>query len=129
MPFLPLGWTFTLPSAPPPAPTPLPWTPKYQSEQWMQTDGSDIKGQPRLGDAVVHVPTCTTININAWDTDEIRTIMQAELLAIYTALDTFATHEWVGIFTDSLSSLQAIRHRYTTKGLAALRNITTTCPY
>ena len=39
--------------------------------------------------------------------------MRAELVAIYTALDKFAAHEWVGIFTDSLSSLQAIRHRYT----------------
>jgi hypothetical protein len=39
--------------------------------------------------------------------------MRAELVAMYTALDKFATHEWVGIFADSLSNLQAIRHRYT----------------
>jgi ribonuclease HI len=42
--------------------------------------------------------------------------MRAELVAIYTALDKVAIHEWVGIFTDSLSSLQAIRHRYTNPG-------------
>jgi ribonuclease HI len=42
--------------------------------------------------------------------------MRAELGAIYTALDKFAAHEWVGIFTDSLSSLQAIRHCYTNPG-------------
>ena len=42
--------------------------------------------------------------------------MRVELVAIYTALGKFAAHEWVGIFTDSLSSLQAIRHRYTNPG-------------
>ncbi len=35
--------------------------------------------------------------------------MRAELVAVFTALDEFTTHEWVGSFTDSLSSLQAIR--------------------
>ncbi len=62
---------------------------------------------------MVHVPTCTTIYIDAGGTEEIRTIMRAELVAIYSALDKFATHEWLGIFTDSLSSLQPIRQRYT----------------
>jgi len=42
--------------------------------------------------------------------------MRVELVAIYTALDNFATHEWVGIFTYSLSNLHAIRHRYTNSG-------------
>ena len=38
--------------------------------------------------------------------------MRTELVAIYTALATFVSHEWVGVFTDSLTSLQAIqRHR------------------
>ena len=82
----------------------------------MYTDGSDITGQPRLGAAVAHVPTCTTIYIDAEGTDETRTITRVELVAIYTALDKFAAHEWVGICTDSLSSLQAIRHRYTNPG-------------
>jgi ribonuclease HI len=48
--------------------------------------------------------------------------MRAELVAIYTALDKFATHEWVGIFTDSLSSLHAIRHRYTHQGPRSPQN-------
>ena len=42
--------------------------------------------------------------------------MRTELVAIYTALDKFATYEWVEIFTYSLSSIQAIRHRYTNPG-------------
>ena len=42
---------------------------------------------------LVHVPTFTTIYIDAGDTDETRTIMRAELVAIYTALDKFAAHE------------------------------------
>jgi hypothetical protein len=84
---------------------PLPWILKYQPEKWVYTDGSEIKGQPRLGVAVVHVPTCTIICIYARGTKETRIVMRAELVAIYTALDKIATHEWVGSFTDSLSSL------------------------
>ena len=68
IPFLPRGGAFTLPSAPLLAPTPLMWTPKYQPEQWMYTDGSDFKGHPRLGAAVIHAPTCTTIYIDAGGT-------------------------------------------------------------
>ena len=49
-------------------------------------------------------------------TGETRILKGAELVAVYTALDNFAAHEWVRIFTDSLSSLQAIRHRYTNQG-------------
>ena len=101
---------------------PLPWTPKYRPEQWVYTDGSDIKGQPRLGAAVVHVPTCTTIYIYARVTEGTRTRMRAELVTIYTALDKFATREWVGIFTDFLSNLQAIRHRSTNPGTRGPRN-------
>jgi len=88
----------------------------FRPEQWVHADGSDTKGQPRLGALVVHVPTCTTIYIDAGGTNETRTFMVADLVAIYSALDKFATHEWVGIFTDSLSSLHAIRHRYTNQG-------------
>jgi hypothetical protein len=87
------------------APTPLQWVPKCRPEQWVYTDGSDIKGQPRLGAAVVHVPTCKTLYIDARGIKETRTIMLAELVAIYTALDKFDAHEWVGIFTYPLSSL------------------------
>ena len=39
-----------------------------------------------------------------------------ELVAIYTALDKFATYEWMGIFTDFLSNLHAIRHSDTHQG-------------
>jgi hypothetical protein len=42
--------------------------------------------------------------------------MRAELVAIHTALTIFASHELIGIFTDSLSSLQAIRHHYSIPG-------------
>ncbi len=42
--------------------------------------------------------------------------MRVELVAIHTTLYTFATHEMVGIFTDSLSSLQAIKYHYTNPG-------------
>jgi ribonuclease HI len=71
-------------------------------------DGSDIEGYPRLGAAVVHKPTSTTIFIDAPETEKTRTIMRAELAVIYTALTTFKDHEWIGVFTDSLSVLQAM---------------------
>ena len=53
----------------------------------------------------MYVSTSTTIYIDAEGTKETHTIARAELMAIFTALDKFATHEWVGIFTGSLSSL------------------------
>ena len=92
------------------AQAPYPWAPKFLPEQWVYTDGSDITGHPRLGAAVVHIPTSTTIYIDAAGTEETRTIMRAELVAIHTALSTFSTHSWIGVFTYSMSSLRAIRH-------------------
>ena len=71
---------------------------------------------------MVHVPSCTTLYIDAEGTKETRTIMRAELVEIYTALEQFATHEWVGIFTDSLSIMHSIRHRYTYQGPSSLPN-------
>ena len=64
----------------------------------------------------MHIPTSTTIYIDAAGTEENRTIMRAELVAIHTALSTLSTHNWLGIFTDSLSSLQANRHHHTNPG-------------
>jgi hypothetical protein len=87
--------------APPPAPHL--WTPKYIPENY--TDGSKIDGHPRLGASVVHIPTATTIYIDAAGTEETRTILRAELVAIHTALTTLASLEWTGVFTDSLSNL------------------------
>jgi hypothetical protein len=42
--------------------------------------------------------------------------MRSELVAMHTALTTFTAHEWVDIFTDSLSNLQAIKHYHTNPG-------------
>ena len=88
----------------------------------MYTDGSNIKGHPRLGATVVHVPTCTILYIDAGGTKETRTIMRVELVAIHKALDTISTHEWIWIFTGSLSKLYAIRHRYTHQGPSSPQN-------
>ena len=73
-------------------PRPIPWAPKFSPEDWVYTDGSDIKDQPRLGAAVVHIPTRTTIYISATGCEETRTIMRAELVAIHTALTKFEDH-------------------------------------
>jgi predicted enzyme related to lactoylglutathione lyase len=70
-----------------------------------------------LGAAVVHIPTCTTIYIDAAGCEETRTIVRAELVAIHTALTRFEDNSWIGIFTDSLSSLHAIRLHYYRPGL------------
>ena len=77
----------------------------FLPKERVYTDGSDIKGHPRQGAAVVHTPTCTTIYIDATGSEETRTIMRAELVAIHTALTIFEDHSWMGVFTDSLSSL------------------------
>jgi ribonuclease HI len=71
---------------------------------------------------VVHIPATTTIYIDAARTDETRTIMSAELVAIHMALITFAALEWVGIFIDSLSSLQVIEHHNTNRGLGGAKH-------
>jgi len=71
-----------------------------------------------LGAAMVHIPTRTTIYIDATGCEETRIIMRAELVAIHTALTRFENHSWICIFTDSLSSLQAIRLHYYKLGLA-----------
>jgi hypothetical protein len=103
------------------APSPYPWAPKFLPEQWVYTDSSDITGHPRLAAAVVHIPTSTTIYIDFAGTEETRTIMRDKLVAIHTALSTFSTHNWIDIFTDSLSSLQAIMHHHTNPGTTSAK--------
>ena len=44
--------------------------------------------------------------------------MRAELVAIHTALTRFEDHSWLGVFTDSLSSLHAIHLHYYRPGLS-----------
>jgi hypothetical protein len=83
----------TFPSLPLTPPTPYPWTPLFLLKQWLYTDGSNIKGQCRLGAAVAHVPSCTTIYIDAGGTNETRAIMRVELMVIHTALDKFVAHK------------------------------------
>ena len=71
---------------------------------------------------MVHIPTSTTIFIDAAGTEETRTIIRAELVAIHTALTTFENHEWIGVFTDSLSSLQTIRQKHSYLGSQGTKN-------
>ena len=47
------------------APAPYPWAPKFLPDHWVYTYGFDITGHPRLGAEVVHIPTITTIYIDA----------------------------------------------------------------
>jgi hypothetical protein len=78
---------------------------------------------------VVHVPTCIAIYINAGGTDETRTIMRAELVAIFTALNKFATHEWCGSLRTPSPAYITSGTNTQTKGLAVLNTINTTCSY
>jgi len=64
----------------------------------------------------VHIPSDTTVYIDAAGTKEICTIMRAEPVVILTALTKFATHPWISIFTNSLSSLHAIRNHHANPG-------------
>ena len=97
-----------LPPTPPP-PTPAPWTPQFDPGSWIYTDGSLIDGESRLGAAVIHSPSKTALHIDASGIAETHTIMRAELVAIYVALDRFRYLKDFRLFTDSLSSLQAIQ--------------------
>ena len=60
---------------------------------------------------MIHIPTLTTLHIDASGHEETHTIMRAELVAIYVALDRLNALVDFSLFTDSLSSLQAIRKR------------------
>ena len=73
-------------------PAPELWTRKFTPEAWVYTNGSDIKGQTRLGAAVIHIPTRTTLYIDEAASEETRTAMRAALIAIYTALTRFHDH-------------------------------------
>ena len=104
-------------------PVPHLWALKYIPENLVYTDGSDIDGHPRLGASVVTIPTATTIYIiDAIGAEEPRTIMRAELVAIHMALTIFASHEWIEIFANSLSSLQAIDHHNTNPGIGGAKH-------
>ncbi len=70
----------------------------------------------------MHIPTSTITYKDAAGTEETRTIMRTELVAIHTALSTLYNHMWICIFTDSLSSLQAIRHHYTNPGTTSAKH-------
>ncbi len=68
---------------------------------------------------MVHIPTIITIiniYIDVAGTEEPRISIRAELVANHTAFTTFSTHEWIDIFTDFLSTLQAIRQHHTNPG-------------
>ncbi len=99
-------------------PSPIYWTPRFLPEEWVYTDGLDIKGYPRLGAAVVNIPTRTTIYIDAAGCEEISTIIRDEQVAIHTALTRFEDHSWLGVFIYSISILQAIRLHYYRRGLS-----------
>jgi len=91
-------------------PQPIPWQSLHNLKQEIYTDGSLKKGQPRIGAAVIHSPANTTTYIDAPGQDETHTIMRAELVAIQVALNTYKDDPWVGIFTYSQTSLQAIQN-------------------
>ena len=70
---------------------------EIHSGKLVYTDGTGIKGQPRLGAAMVHIPTRTTIYIDTTGIKENRTITREELVAIHTAVTTIASQDWIGI--------------------------------
>ena len=83
---------------------------RSKPNEWIYTDGSLKKGQPRIGAAVKHSHTNTTTYIGASGQDETYTIVRAELVAIQVALSIYKDDPWIGIFTDSQTSLHAIQN-------------------
>jgi ribonuclease HI len=91
-------------------PKPIPWQPLHNPEKWTCTDGSYKESKPRLGASVIHSPTNTTTYIDASGQEETHTIMRAEQAAIHVALNVHKHEPWLGIFTDSKTSLHAIKN-------------------
>ena len=73
-------------------------------------DRSYKEGKPRLGASVIHSPTNTTTYIDASGQAETHIIMRAELAAIHVAFTAHKHDPWLGIFTDSKTSLHAIQN-------------------
>jgi ribonuclease HI len=110
LPTLPRHYNTTHPQINTTPPQPIPWQPLHNPEKWTYTDGSYKEGKPRLGASVIHSPTNTTTYIDASGQEETHTIMRAELAAIHVALNVHKHDPWLGIFTDSKTSLHAIQN-------------------
>ena len=83
------------------------WTPAHDSGSFVYTDGSKKDDAPFLGAAVYHAPSNTTTYINATGMAECNTVVRAELVAIYEAMERY-NDQHIHILTDSLTAIQKI---------------------
>ena len=97
LPFLRQIHNLTLAPSPTP-PHPTIWKPLHNPSEWIYISGSLKTGRPRLGASVIHSATYTTSYIDASGLKETHTIMRAEFVAIYVALEKYKNDKWIGIF-------------------------------
>ena len=85
------------------------WQPAHDPAKFTYTDGSTKEGCPILGAAVYHAPTQQiTLHINATGIAECNTIVRAEVIAIYEALQQYPDLQELHILTDSLTAIKTL---------------------
>ena len=82
------------------------WDPK----RFVYTDGSQKRGNPTLGAAIVNPETGITYHIESKSQEERHTINRAELAAITLALDLHKEESTLQILTDSAFSINTLRN-------------------
>jgi ribonuclease HI len=82
------------------------WDPK----RFVYTDGSQKRGNPTLGAAIVNPVTGITYHIEIKSQEERHTINRAELAAITLALDLHKEESTLQILTDSAFSINTLRN-------------------
>jgi len=87
-----------------------PHTRKWNPEDFVYTDGSQVKGNNTLGAGVVNPRKEHTTHIEIKSQEERHTINRAELVAITTALRTENTEEHLSILTDSSFCINTVRN-------------------
>ncbi len=81
----------------------------WDPSDFIYTDGSQIKGNPVLGAAIIYPKTHTTTHIEIKSQEERHTIYRAELAAITIAFETNKLEHKISILTDSAFGINTIR--------------------
>jgi hypothetical protein len=110
-------------------PSPVSWTPKFTPQDWAYMDRSKIKGQPRLGAGMVHVPTYTTLYIDATCCEETRRIMRANRLPYTRSSPNFMTNSGWESSPTPFPAYQPSASTTTTRDSLPLTTTTPTCSY
>ena len=85
------------------------WQQAHDPQTFIYTDGSKLAGAPVLGAAVFHAQSEKITHIDATGSAECNTVVRAELVGIFHALQEYNKEEHIHILTDSLTAIQKIQ--------------------